>query len=538
MKRRNFLKSASTLAGVPLLLRGVGVSPFGGLKTSPFGKLKTSPFGKSSLLNFLNPDNDRVLVLIQLNGGNDGLNMVLPLDQYDKLSNLRSNILIPESDALQLTTELGLHPVMTGVKSMYDEARLALLQSVGYPNQNRSHFRSTDIWTSASPAEEYWNTGWLGRHLDEDHFGYPTGYPNSDYPDPLAITMGSLVSQTCQGLAANYSMALNDPFSLSLISVGAEDEVPDTPYGWELTFLREAIEQTNAYSDVVLAAAENGSNLATYPESGLANQLRNVALLIAGGLQTKIYVVNLGGFDTHANQVDNGAVTEGNHANLLKELSDAMAAFQLDLNLLGIEERVVGMTFSEFGRQIASNNSDGTDHGTAAPLFVFGSCINPGIIGDNPQIPDPQDIEPQAGVPMQYDFRNIYGSILMDWFEVDEEVVRSLLFEDFQYMPILNPCTPTSSEEPAAWPQAPELAVSPNPFHSSTTLSFYCEQSQYVHLSIYDLRGQELEVLVAKTLSAGAHRINYLPAQLPAGTYACRLQLGNGQAVTRLLNKM
>ncbi len=521
MKRRKFLKSASALAGVPLLLRGVGVSPF----------------GKSSLLRFLNPDSDRVLVLIQLNGGNDGLNMVLPMDQYDKLANLRSNILIPESEVLSLTGNLALHPAMIGVKSMYEDARLTLLQSVGYPNQNRSHFRSTDIWTSASPAEEYWSTGWLGRYLAEDHPDFPDGYPNSEYPDPLAITMGAVVSQTCQGLAANYSLALNDPFSLSLISVGAEDEVPDTPYGWELTFLRQAIAQTNAYSDTILQAAESGSNLAIYPENNrLAEQLRNVALLISGGLQTKIYVVSLGGFDTHANQVDADDPTLGAHANLLQMLSDAMAAFQLDLSMLGLEERVVGMTFSEFGRQIASNNSVGTDHGTAAPLFLFGSCVSPGILGDNPQIPDPQDIEPQAGVPMQYDFRNIYGSILMDWFELEEQVVKQLLFEDFQYLPVLNPCTSTSSTE-ALLPPA-ELQISPNPFHASTHIAFSCERAQQVRISVFDLRGQELEVLMNKSLPAGEHEFSYTPRNLPSGTYAVHLQLSNGQAATRLINKL
>ncbi len=522
MKRRNFLKSTATLAGVPLVLRGVGVSPF----------------GKSSLLNFLNQDNDRVLVLIQLNGGNDGLNTVLPIDQYDKLGNLRSNILIPESDALSLTTELALHPGMNGVKSLYENARLTLLQSVGYPNQNRSHFRSTDIWTSGSPADEYWNTGWLGRYLDENHLGFPDGYPNSEYPDPLAIAMGSVVSQTCQGLAANYSLALNDPFSLSLISVGAEDEVPDTPYGWELSYLRQAIAQTNAYSDVILQAAEAGNNLATYPENNrLAEQLRNVALLISGGLQTKIYVVSLGGFDTHANQTDGDDPTSGTHANLLNNLSEAMASFQQDLNMLGLEERVIGMTFSEFGRQIASNNSMGTDHGTAAPLFIFGSCINPGIVGENPQIPDPQDIEPQAGVPMQYDFRNIYGSILMDWFEVEESVIKQLLFEDFQYMPLLAPCTTTATQGPVL-PESPDLQIYPNPFRSDTQIAFeLADGQQYVYLSVFDLRGQELEVLVQKTLPSGKHQITYAPRDLPAGTYALRLQLGNGQAATRLINK-
>ena len=151
------------------------------------------------------------------------------------------------------------------------------------------------------------------------------------------------------------------------------------------------------------------------------------------------------------------------------------------------------MTFSEFGRQIAQNGSRGTDHGTAAPLFVFGSCINPGIIGDNAQIPDPEEIEPQAGVPMQYDFRNIYGSILMDWFELEEDIVKQLIFEDFQYMPFLNPCAPPVGTEETVLPDVPELLTQPNPFSTSTRISFELEKSQHVHLSVYDLRGQELK---------------------------------------------
>ena len=523
MKRRNFLKSAATLAGMPLLLRGVGVSPF----------------NKSSLMRFINPESDRVLVIIQLNGGNDGLNMVLPLDQYDKLAVLRPDLLIPEAEALSLTDSLAFHPALTGMKEVYDKGKMTLIQNVGYPNQNRSHFRSTDIWTSASPASEQWLSGWLGRYLDLDHSEYPAGYPNADNPHPFAITMGPVVSQTCQGAIANYSLAVTDPTALGQLPEGAEDVLPPhQPYGYEVYFLRQAIAQTNAYSEVLLDLANAGSNQVEYPDTNLGDQLRNIALLISGGSKTKIYVASEGGFDTHANQVDSDDPTTGNHATRIRRVSDAIAAFQQDLAVQGLEERVVGMTFSEFGRQIAQNGSRGTDHGTAAPLFVFGSCINPGIIGDNAQIPDPEEIEPQAGVPMQYDFRNIYGSILMDWFELEEDIVKQLIFEDFQYMPFLNPCAPPVATEETALPGVPELLTQPNPFSTSTRISFELEKSQHVHLSVYDLRGQELKVLVSKTLPAGQHQITYRPENLPPGTYACRLQLGNGQAVTRLVVKV
>ncbi len=522
MKRRNFLKSAATLAGVPLLLRGTGIAPF----------------ARTALMHYINPENDRVLVLVQLNGGNDGLNTLLPLDQYDNLAALRPDLLIPESAALPLTDELAWHPALSGMKEIYGNGWMTIVQNVGYPNQNRSHFRSTDIWTSASPANEQWNSGWLGRYLDLDHSSYPFGYPNTDYPHPFAITMGAVVSQTCQGEISNYSLALNDPFALGPLSVGPEDVLPPhQPYGYEVYFLRQAIAQTNAYAEVLLELANAGSNQVEYPDTNLGDQLRNVALLISAGSQTKIYVVSEGGFDTHANQVVQDDPTAGNHATRIQRVSDAIAAFQQDLQMQGLQERVLGMTFSEFGRQIAQNGSRGTDHGTAAPLFLFGACINPGIVGDNPQIPDPQEIEPQAGVPMQYDFRNIYGSILMDWFELEEEVVKQLIFDDFQYMPLLNPCYVTADRE-VTLPDMPALVISPNPFSATTRLTFELDKAQYVHLSIFDLLGQELEVVVSKTLPSGKHEIAHTFSQYASGTYACRLQLGNGQAVTRLLQKV
>jgi uncharacterized protein (DUF1501 family) len=301
---------------------------------------------------------------------------------------------------------------MTHLKTSFDEGKLNVIQNVGYPNQNRSHFRSTDIWQTGSASNEVINTGWLGRYFDSYVMDYPEGYPNSQYPDPFAITVGSIISETCQGFAANYSLALEDPFGISPLL--EDDDVNSDPtqgYGKDVNFVRTAIAQTNVYGTVISEAATKGTNMVTYPTTNrLALQLKTIALLISGGLKTRIYVANIGGFDTHANQVDASDTTAGGHANLLSMLSEAIGLFQTDLSLQSLDQRVVGMTFSEFGRRIRSNGADGTDHGSAAPLFIFGSCVNPGITGDNPIIN--ATVDEQEGVAMQFDVRSVYGYIL------------------------------------------------------------------------------------------------------------------------------
>lgn len=510
------MQTTSAAVTVPVLLSGMTVNAM----------------AKSSIFNAINDDSDRVLVLIQLNGGNDGLSMLMPINQYDNLANARANIIIPENNYLTIDNDLGLHPVMTGMKGLYDEGKMTIVQSVGYPNQNRSHFRSSDIWTSGSPAQESWTTGWLGRNFQADQPDFPEGYPNSDNPDPFAITVGAGVSETCQGTSANFSLAISDPFNLNPLAVGGEDVVPDTPYGDELSFLRTVIEQTNAYGDVITDAANLGTNMAAYPEDNrLAQQLKSVALLINGGLQTKVYVVALGGFDTHADQTVGDQPGVGVHSNLLKVLSDAVAAFQEDLKLLGLEKRVVGMTFSEFGRRILSNNSLGTDHGDAAPLMVFGNCINPGIVGDNPEIPT----NPAIGeaVPMQYDFRNVYGSVLMDWFEVPEDDVKNLLFQEFQYLPILDVCLTDATVDLEDLTSIDTKAY-PNPFTHKTTISFNCE-TEHVRLSVFNSFGQQMELLINKRLPAGDHEIQFDGSALPAGNYYYHLELGGGRQKTKMM---
>ncbi len=503
------------MAGAPIFLDGMSLSVLSG----------------SFLSGSVDPDSDRVLVLIQLNGGNDGLNTVIPRDQYGRLFNARPNIILPESSILPVTSAVGFHPRMTGIKNLYDQGRMGIIQSVGYPDQNRSHFRSMEIWSSGSSAQEFVNTGWLGRYLDQEAPGFPSGYPNTQYPDPFAISMDSYVSETCQGAAANYAMTLENPFTLGQLEEWDDDAPVQSIYDEELAFLRTTIGQTNAYAAGVVAAANSGNNMVAYPETQLARQLKNVALLVSGGLQTKIYTVSLGGFDTHSGQVINGNPVQGAHANLLQTLSEAVHAFQQDLIQLGIHDRVITMTFSEFGRQIKSNASNGTDHGAAAPLMVFGSCIVPQILGQNPQIPDQPQV--QEAVPMQYDFRDVYGSVLMDWFDVTEERIRAILYDDFQHLPIVGACNlnPTSTQTPVSPLEANNF---PNPFSDWTTIRFH-SGNEWVRLSVFDAFGSEIQVLSNRRFSAGEHAVRFDGSRLPAGNYYFRLVMGNRQGTFKML---
>jgi uncharacterized protein (DUF1501 family) len=515
MKRRTFIKRSSA-ASVPVLLGGVNVSAL-----------------NNPMFNMLNTETDRVLVLIQLDGGNDGLNMLIPKDQYSSLVQVRENVIVPESSILDLTDTLGFHPAMGDLKNIFDDGKLNLIQSAGYPNQNRSHFRSSDIWTSGSAADEYLNTGWLGRYFESLHAGFPAGYPNAEFPDPLAITVGSQVTQTCEGSGGNFSMALVDPDNLSALATPVNGTLPDSCYGDQVEFLIDSIVQTNAYNDVIQTANDLGNNLSTkYQEdNGLAKKLKIVAKLIAGGLKTKVYVVNLGGFDTHANQVDGVDTTTGAHAALMASLSNAICAFQDDLEQLGLDERVVGMVYSEFGRRIRSNDSLGTDHGTAAPMMMFGSCVNPAILGDNPEISP--DVDNQEGVPMQFDFRSVYGTVLMDWFDVEEEVVKDLLYDDFQHLPILQTCDSVSAQEILKAGEL-ELNAYPNPFDQSTNIEFTVK-SGWVRISLFDVIGSELKVLTNQKFNAGTHQIRMEGNDLASGSYYYRIQTDYGQKTKRLV---
>ena len=500
MKRRDFVRNTSIGAiGVPFALNGIQMNTV----------LK-------KLFSYSKTAEDRVLVLIRLNGGNDGLNTIIPLDQYDNLVIQRNNIIIPQNQVISLGTNyLGMHPIMTGMADMFSNGKLSIIQNVGYEQQNRSHFKSMDIWTTGNVNSNS-ATGWLGRYFDSYNPNFPNGYPNANYPHPFAISMGYEVSTTCQGIVSNYSLAVQDPSNHT--DLGTNISNPETSYyGTHLAFIESVINQSNEYGVHVADSVDAGNTLSTLydPDNRLAMQLRSVAQMISGGLKTKVYILNVNGFDTHDGQVVQGDSTSGFHTSLLKTLSDAIHAFQDDLALLGIEERVLGMTFSEFGRQIASNASYGTDHGDAAPLFVFGSCIDAPIIGDNPEILD--QVVNQKGIDVQYDFRDVYASILHDWFQTPESEVQAMFEHQVSLLPIARSCNGPAGLTDNLLEKTGTYCY-PNPCKDATTIVFV-SKSESVTLSIVDMNGRIVRNIFQKNLAQQEHHVVVSTNDLDAGNY-------------------
>jgi uncharacterized protein (DUF1501 family) len=518
LNRRDFIKlSTIATASLPIALSGFPI----------FAKDKPKEY------KFL-AENDNVLVLIQLQGGNDGLNTVFNLNQYDNLQNVRSNIIIPENELLNVDGTTRFHPSMLGMQEIWEQEKLGIIQNVGYPNQNRSHFRSTDIWNSASDANQYVSSGWIGRFFDVNHSTFPENYPNENNPDPFAITIGKVVSETCQGTSVNFSMALEDPENPGTALVSNTGAIPENWSGDALGFVNDTIKQTNAYAEVIKTAANSGNNLSSkYDNSDLSEKLKTVAQLISGGLKTKVYVVQIGGFDNHNDQVVEGETKTGKHAGLLDELSVAMAAFQDDLKLLNIDDKVLGMTYSEFGRRIRSNGSLGTDHGTAAPLFVFGNCAKNQILGDAPEIDT--SVDDQEGVQMQFDFRNIYSTVLTDWLGATKQESTSILLDEFDALPLFKPgCSAALSTDDFLLDKT-KIKVYPNPTSDFINIKFF-GINEVTKIKLYNSIGAVVKIIANKNYSSIQHSIQVDIQSLPQGNYFVHYQT-KGVSMTKKLLK-
>ena len=520
MKRRDFLK-VTPAASLALMINGTPISTY----------------ANSPLLNLLGRSaaaNGRVMVIIQLAGGNDGLNTIIPLDQYGPLATARANVMIPANQVLQLNgyPATGMHPAMSALQTMFNNGQVNIVQGVSYPNANLSHFRATDIWFTASDSNQYLETGWVGRYLDSEYPGFPQGYPNADMPDPLAIQIGSNVSNVMQGPNVNMGMAIADIDNFYNLINNTVSPAPNTPAGHELTFIRFIAQQTQQYTVAIQNAAANAANLGTYPANNyLANQLKIVARLVAGGLQTPIYVVGMGGFDTHADQVDALDHTIGAHANLLNTLSEAVGAFFNDLNLLGVDNRVAASTMSEFGRRIISNGSGGTDHGTAHPVMTFGPGVNPIIIGTNPVIQSGSTVS--DNVPMQHDFRQIYAAILADWFQVDQQTMTDVLLQNFNVLPVFAP-TVVGTETVVSGLNEELGQNYPNPFSKTTTVQFGTEGGKAT-IELFDVNGRKLRTICNQDFGKGTHSVTIERDGLAPGNYFYRLTKNGNHAATKKL---
>ncbi len=429
MKRRNFIQLTASASALSLL------------PTEVFALFKSA--GMTTC-----PDlNAKKIVLIQLSGANDGLNTLVPLNQYDAYASLRPNIklnnvgasngLINLDTTLALENQVGLHPSLTGFKSLYDSGFMRVIQGVGYPSQDKSHFKSTDLWLTGGDGTQANNnleSGWMGRFLES----YYSNFLTADFP--LGIQLGSSDNSLGFHGEVEHGMSINingqDPSGFYSIVNGLggapPTNIPNSEYGNLIQFILDSDSETNIYAQAISTAFNSGTNSAavTYPSTSLANQLKSVARFISGGLQTKVYLVKIGGFDTHDAQVATNTTTHlGDHADLLTQVSEAINCFITDLNSQNLGDDVIAVPFSEFGRKAGENGNLGTDHGEIAPMFVFGKSINPGISGTNINLSEAVLANNFQVQTVQHDYRRVFSTILQDWFGASNQTL-DLTFYD------------------------------------------------------------------------------------------------------------
>ncbi len=395
-----------------------------GIGLLAFSRFAPAFLVNSALASTPAPEKDRsILVLVQLAGGNDGLNTLVPFEDANYYR-LRPTLAIAKEKVLRASGTLGLHPSCAALHRLLQDGKLAIVQNVGYPNPNRSHFRSSEIWETASASSEFLATGWIGRFMDNACAGQPAGAAG-----PVGVHISNGVPQSF------LSASVHPTFGL-LPGAGNHHENEESRQLLETlanqtgaagndsaTFLRHTLMDSLVTEKKVQRVLGGYQPSATYPRNPFAASLRNVAALIAAGLPTRVYFVSLGGFDTHSNQANQ-------QANLLTTLSEGLAAFQRDLEDHKLDGQVATMTFSEFGRRPSENESRGTDHGTAAPLFVMGSRVQGGLHGTAPAL----NLAPNEDLAFTTDFRSVYATMLDRWLACPSEPV---LGGKFRGLPIV-----------------------------------------------------------------------------------------------------
>ncbi len=395
-------------------------SSLGGAAAIGVGATLPSCFAKAA--SGSNNTNENVLVVVQMSGGNDGLNTIVPFADDDYRS-ARPKLAVPTSEVLKCNDEDGLHPSMTGMHDLLDRGQFAAVRNVGYEKPNRSHFESMDIWHTCRRKDEPRSDGWLGRYLDQQPATAGGDVPAlhlGQEQQPFAIASSTVRVPTLKELS-EFQLRGRDKQSLRELlqnrqtaSSASENDL--------LNFLQSSTTSAIAASQRVTDAAQEYQSEVKYPETELGNKLRVVAQLIDAGLTTRIYYVQHDGFDTHAQQAQA-------HRILLRQWSDAVSALVRDLHAHDHGKRVCVMTFSEFGRRVAENASEGTDHGAAGPMFLCGGGVNAGIIGKRPNLTDLQD----GDLKHEFDFRQVYATVLKAWLSTDP---TSILGKEYKSLPL------------------------------------------------------------------------------------------------------
>ena len=472
---------------------------------------KPSPLGMA----LTQSDNDNILLIVRLKGGNDGLNTVVPMYDYDTYASARPFIKINAQDTFALNEDFAMPNYMNPLESLWGDGKMKVVHGVGYNDQSLSHFSSSDIWASTDATDQV-NTGWMGRYFEDLYPDYLFNPPAS----PPAIQIGSAGNLIFDGNDLNYSFAVSNPDTLfSIAETGTVYDVnnlPDCTHGDKLGYLRGLVNTTYNYAGIINDAYENSTDQVDYGTSSLGRQLALVSRLIKGNLGTKIYMVTLDGFDTHSNQ----AVK---HETLMTTLSETMAAFYEDLGQAGWDDKVLGMTISEFGRRPYENGSKGTDHGAASTMLMFGPALNGnGFQGIHPDL---ENVDARGNLKFDVDYRSVYSSILTDWLCIDAPLVNLIMLgQEYPSLDLGFNCSSLSADD----------------FNGAlsglTHGAYYKEQDTFIHFTnpsaahvvvkLYSLLGQEIGTIKNEMLFSGEHHIDVkksMNTHLQTGQYIYRI---------------
>ncbi len=499
--RRSFIQALGLAGAGSMILGGTNVSA-------------TAPSPLSVALS--ESENDNILVIIRLKGGNDGLNTIVPLNDYGTYANLRPTIRHQENELLSLSPEFAIPSYMNALESVWGEGKMKVIHGVGYPDQNLSHFRSSDIWASAD-AINVEPTGWWGRYFEDLYPDYLINPPEV----PPAIQIGSVGNLIFKGSDSNYAFSVANPDQLATIGQtgGLHDleNLPECLYGDKLLYVRSQTNTTFTYAQVISDAYTSSSNQAAYVQDKLSDQLAIIARMIKGGLGTKVYMVTLDGFDTHADQV-------GRQRELHQDLANSIKHFYEDLAAQGYDDKVLGMTISEFGRRPYENGSNGTDHGAASPTFLFGAGLNGnGFVGTHPEI-NASSWDNNNNLIPSTDFRDVYASVLTDWFCLDPSIVSTILLnENYQPLNLGFNCQGLSIPD---FSNTSHLSHVPTYKDNRTFIEINMQNTAHVEIILFNILGQEVVTLTNEILHPGKHSID---VKARANT-----RLGYGQYIYRI----
>lgn len=545
MKRRNFIQLTASASALSLL------------PTEVFALFKSA--GMTTCPNV----NAKKIVLIQLSGANDGLNTLVPLNQYDAYAALRPNIklkntgilngLINLDSTLSLANQVGIHPSLSGFKNLYDSGYMGVIQGVGYPSQDKSHFKSTDLWLTGGDgtmANNSLSSGWVGRFLES----YYSNFLTASFP--LGIQLGSSDNSLGFHGEVEHGMSINingqDPSGFYSVINGLGGappaNIPDSEYGNLVQFIIDSDRETNIYAQTISTAFSSGTNAAgvTYPVTSLANQLKTVARFISGGLQTKVYLVKIGGFDTHDAQVASNTTTHlGNHANLLTQVAEAIKAFITDLNNQNLGDDVIAVPFSEFGRKAGENGNLGTDHGEIAPMFVFGKSINPGISGTNINLSEAVLANNYQVRTIQHDYRRVFGTILQDWFGTSNQTLDLSFYNyttntGFSSNKVSNLIKAASTVPPSCYSNSllsnndftsvSDIVVYPNP--TVETININSTNNPIYTVTIFSIDGKFV-ASYKNPITTDSFSINV--QNLSVGIYSLKVETNNGNFTKKVI---